>query len=187
MALTLREKEHWEKRITERMDLAIEELQAEADPEFYQQICEKAEGKAWASLGIHSLNQELKAIDEKVELLNKRQERLSAEMFSRVTGRSIKDCPARYCASHQLEIAVHKRKAIHVTELMQADQLGSKLLRMRGAKEHLLDTVWLAPSTKHIEELWTTVTCALQQESVELLLETLDIDPADSASRNSLA
>jgi hypothetical protein len=74
--------------------------------------------------------------------------------------------------------AITKRQAVHEDELLAEDQLGQRVLRLRSAKENLLDVVWLATSSSQVRQLWTRVGVLLGEEPTELEREALSIPPA---------
>jgi hypothetical protein len=184
MTITIKEKEHWKKRITRKIDQAIEVILATEDPNFMEKINCKAKTKTWESLGIAKLIREVKELDaQKKDLENKR---ITAfrRMLAVVRGVSMEDvdkAEVRYSQPHEVDSAIHRRKKLIEKELLAENKLGCQILRLRLEKEELLDTVWLASSPKQIKELWSTVASVLDQKPTELQKEALSMEPMEGS------
>ena len=80
MALTIKEKEHWKERISRRIDHAIEQLLTNEDSEFRRRVEAQATERAWESLGIKSLRDEVLQIEQETARLAARREEVYAAM-----------------------------------------------------------------------------------------------------------
>ena len=81
-------------------------------------------------------------------------------MLAIVKGVNVDELPyySHYTLAFQeVTTAVKRRQAIHEEELLARDPQGKRILNLRQEKDELLDTVWLATSSKQIKELWQSV------------------------------
>ncbi len=79
----------------------------------------------------------------------------------------------------EVDSAINRRQAVHEEELLAEDELGRRVLELRGQKENLLDVVWLATSPSQIRDLWTRFCKLLGDEPSAMEREALSIPPAD--------
>ena len=75
----------------------------------------------------------------------------------------------------EVDNAVARRQAVHEEELLAETEPGLRILKLRQEKENLLDTVWLATSSKQIKELWSKVAEILGDEQTPLQQDALAI------------
>ena len=59
-------------------------------------------------------------------------------------------------------------------------EFGRKIVRLREEQDQLLDTVWLATSSKQIKRLWTELASLLGEQPTELQQQALKSDPDSS-------
>ena len=178
--LTVTEKEHWKNRIARRIEKRIEAITA-GDPNFFDRIERDARQRALESLGLAEYQVELDEIEQHKDTLEKREKRLHKAMLAKVRGVEPDDLDDYYSYRHDTEVenAVKRRKVIHEDELLAEGELGQQVLKLRQEKEDLLDTVWLAASTKQIKELWSKVAELLDDEQTQLQRDALAIDPVE--------
>jgi len=178
--LTVTEKEHWKNRIARRIDKRIEAITA-VDPNFFDRIQRDARQRALESLGLAEQQAELDESEHQKEALEKREMRLHKAMLAKVRGVEPDDVEGSYSYRYDNEVenAVKRRKAIHEEELLAESELGQQVLKLRQEKEDLLDTVWLAASTKQIKELWGKVAELLDDEQTQLQRDALAIAPVE--------
>jgi hypothetical protein len=179
--LTVTEKQHWKERLARRVDRKIEALGAE-EPNLMDRVQREARQRALESLGLAELQAELDAIEEQEQALEKRKERSQKAMLARVQGVPVEDVESGssyYQGDHHPEVsrALQRRQAVHEEELLAESPIGQQILRLRREKEELLDTVWLATSSKQIKELWQKVAELLGDESSPLQAAALAIEP----------
>ena len=176
--LTVTEKEHWKSRIARRIDKRIETVTA-GDPNFFERIERDARQRALESLGLAEYQAELDQLQRQKETLEKREKRLHKTMLAKIRGVEPDDLDDYYSYRHDSEVdnAVRKRKAVHEDELLAESELGQQVLKPRSEKESLLDTVWLAASTKQIKELWHKVAELLGDGQTQLQRDALAIEP----------
>ena len=178
MALTVAEKEHWKERIEKRVDRRVEMLVAKQDPALLQRVSAAAREKAYKRLGIDAQQQELDEIDTKRETLDSRERRLKAEQCAAVKGTSVeKELEDYYRHDNTIETAVEARAKALESDILAESELGKQVLTLRGEKDNLLDTVWLATSSSQIKELWEQVNALLQVTPTALEKKALKITP----------
>ena len=180
--LTVTEKEHWKERISRRIDKAIEAVYAE-QPSLRSRIAEAAQSEALKSLGLLELQRQLDKLADAEKRTAKQKESAQKQMLAIVKGVNVDELPSySYYSSafQEVTVAVNRRQAIHEEELLARDPHGKRILKLRQEKDELLDTVWLATSSKQIKELWQSVAHLLKEEPTELQTQALRIEPVES-------
>ena len=186
MTLTVREKEHWKERITRKIDQAIETVCAAEDPNFLERIRRRANEQALESLGIAQIKREVGSIDEQKEKLDAKRRVLQRKQLAVIRGVEVDSVTdAGYHDHYEVTAAIRRREELLEKELLDEDELGQRILKLRHEKEELLDTVWLATSSKHIKQLWSTVADILRQEPTALQREALMLDPVENGEVKS--
>lgn len=184
-SLTVREKEHWKERIVRKIDQVTEALLAKSNPTYRDQIESKAKEMAIESLGLAQLCKRWGELVAQEKLMQQQRNKIGAEMLAiacgispdgnRYEGRYYSDTSIPY----QVTGAVQRRQLVHQQELMAEDELGQKLLELEREKEELLDTVWLATSSKQIKMLWQKMSELFSLTPTAFQQEALDIDPVE--------
>ena len=182
MPITVAEKEHWKERIAKRIDHRVETLVARQDPLLLQRVAEQARARAYESLGIAAQQRELDEIDKRKEELEKRERRLRAEQAAIINGTSVEDELEKggnypYYRNDDVNRALDSRAKALESDLLAETELGRQILALRGEKDNLLDTVWLATSTTQIKELWAQVNALLEVSPTALEQKALAIAP----------
>ena len=179
MGLTLGEKEHWKERISRRIDHRVDTLVGKQDPTFLQRVAGQAEDRAYASLGIDAQRRELERIQKQQEDLRRRERRLLAEEYAIVQGTKVDEELDGGAGQHEwaVEQAVKARAKVLEAEILTETDLGKQVLALRGEKDNLLDTVWLATSSSQIKELWEQVNQLLGVSPTALEEKALRIVP----------
>ena len=181
MALTIKEKEHWKERISRRIDHAIEQLLTNEDSEFRRRVEAQATERAWESLGIKSLRDEVLQIEQETARLAARREEVYAAMAAELPNGPVVPKGVRYYSiPDEVQRAVRRRRTKHIQELMAAAPLGRKILRLEQEKEELLDTVWLATSPREIKQLWVRFGEMLGWEPPEVQKQAVSIEPSSN-------
>ena len=178
--LTVTEKEHWKERISRRIDKRIEAIAAE-QPNLMDRVQRESREKALQSLGLAELQAEHDRLEAEKEQTEKRQQAIQREMLAKVRGVPVEDVDDhyRYNADTEVTNAIQRRQKVHEDELFAQDPIGQKILELRGEKDNLLDTVWLASSPKQIKELWTKVAELLGDEQTRLQKDALAIEAVE--------
>jgi len=182
MPITVAEKEHWKERIAKRIDYRVETLVARQDPLLLQRVAEQARARAYESLGIAAQQRELDEIEKKKEEIEKRERRLRAEQAAVINGTSVEDELEKggnypYYRTDDVNRALDSRAKALESDLLAETELGRQILALRGEKDNLLDTVWLATSTTQIKELWAQVNALLEVSPTALEQKALAIAP----------
>jgi hypothetical protein len=123
----------------------------------------------------------LDSISAEKERLDKREERIEEEMLAKIRGVPVEDVVITRHYGHggdpEVVRAIQCRQKVHEDELLAEHPLGREILKLRNEKEDLLDTVWLAPGTTQIKELWTKVAELLDEKKGRLESAPLAIAP----------
>ena len=185
MGLTVAEKTHWKDRIAKRIDQRIETLVAVQDPTLLQRVIEQAREKAYESLGIAAQQREFKALKRQRDEMEGRERRLKAEQRAVLNGTSVDaELERGYFgfgrSDHEVENAVQARARALEADILAASDLGKQVLGLRGEKDNLLDTVWLATSCSQIKELWEQVNALLELKPTALEQKALTIEPIEA-------
>ena len=101
-------------------------------------------------------------------------------MLAHVRGIPVDDLDDYSAYRHDREVdnAVARRQAVHEDELLAETETGLRILKLRQEKDNLLDTVWLATSSKQIKELWSKVAELLDDDQTQLQRDALTIAPS---------
>jgi hypothetical protein len=181
--LTVTEKEHWKGRIARRIDKQIDTLTA-ADPHLLERIEREAGQQALESLGLRDLQQQIDAHEQQQAELGRRQEQLHGSLLARVRGVPPESITKPYHSyQHEREVAsaIKRRQSVHEDELLARSDLGREILRLWLEQENLLDTVWLATSSRDVRDLWQKVSELLGESVSPLQQQALAIPPAATA------
>jgi hypothetical protein len=178
--LTVTEKEHWKDRIAKRIDRQIERIKAE-QPTVFETVHREAEQRAMVALGIQDLQRELNQVELESKNLEKRQRNLQRALLAKVRGVTLEemseDCG--YRCEMEVGAAVESRQDLIEEELLEEHEVGRRVLALRAEKEGLLDSVWLATSSKCIKDLWSKVVELLGDEQTRLQRDALAIEPVE--------
>ena len=177
------EKTHWKERIGKRIDQRVETLVAKQDPLLLQRVVEQARAKAYESLAIDAQQRELEALQKQKEEIERREKRLKADQRAVINGTAVEDELERggYYGrhDHEAEQAVKARAKALEADILAESDLGKQVLTLRGEKDNLLDTVWLATSCSQIKELWEQVNALLELKPTALEEKALQLAPVE--------
>ena len=177
--LTVSEKNHWKDRLSKRIDKRLDAIAAE-DPNLLDRVKRQARERAMASLNLADLQVEIDEIERQEETLDKRKSLLNRTMLARVRSVPLETIDQHFSNSYynnEVENAIKSRQTIHEDTLLAESAVGKRILDLRSERENLLDTVWLAASSKQIKELWTKVAELLGDEQTQLQRDALAIEP----------
>jgi len=174
-SLTITEKEHWKDRIAKRIGRQIDKLCAE-EPGFLERVDSDAKQCALESLGVAKLRAQLDRIEQQQAKLKEREEQIEAKITATVLGIPLRKAHRGYHLG-DVRDAVAKQQATHRDEVLAKTPRGREILDLEQEQDHLLDTVWLATSSKQIKDLWTKVDEMLGGDETKLQREALAIDP----------
>ena len=177
--LTVSEKNHWKDRLSKRIDKRLETIAAE-DPNLLDRVKRQAREAAMRSLNLADLQADIDNIEREEEALDKRKSLLNRTMLARVRSVPLETIDQHYSPSHyhnEVENAIKSRQTIHEDKLLADSEVGGRILQLRRERENLLDTVWLAASSKQIKDLWAKVAELLGDEQTQLQRDALAIEP----------
>ncbi len=177
--LTVSEKTHWKDRLSKRIDKRLEAIAAE-DPNLLDRVKRQAREAAMRSLNLADLQADIDNIEREEEALDKRKSLLNRTMLARVRSVPLETIDQHYSPSHynnEVENAIKSRQTIHEDKLLADSEVGGRILQLRRERENLLDTVWLAASSKQIKDLWAKVAELLGDEQTQLQRDALAIEP----------
>ena len=177
--LTVSEKNHWKDRLSKRIDKRLDAIAAE-DPNLLDRVKRQARERAMASLNLADLQVEIDEIERQEETLDKRKSLLNRTMLARVRSVPLETIDQHFSNSYynnEVENAIKSRQTIHEDTLLAESTVGKRILDLRSERENLLDTVWLAASSKQIKELWAKVAELLGDEQTQLQRDALAIEP----------
>lgn len=170
--LTVTEKEHWKERVERRINKAIDAL-SEQHPEFMKELQSKSEAKVLKTLGVFEMKQQLDALQSQIKDLRAEESRIECAYQSKITGKPESDCRNYYVTS-EVDRIIQSRQTTVEEQLLAQSKIGQRLLALRHEKEELLDTIWLATTNRHIQDLWRRVVEVLGDESTDLQKDILD-------------
>ena len=177
--LTVSEKNHWKDRLSKRIDKRLDAIAAE-DPNLLDRVKRQARERAMASLNLADLQVEIDEIERQEETLDKRKSLLNRTMLARVRSVPLETIDQHFSNSYynnEVENAIKSRQTVHEDKLLAESAVGKRILDLRSERENLLDTVWLAASSKQIKELWAKVAELLGDEQTQLQRDALAIEP----------
>lgn len=167
MSLTLKEKEYWRDRITQRIDEAVDEAIAGKNPNYMWQIGRRARERVWESMGIAELAREVEVIDAKCDELDRLRRSAYQRMLASMQGVSVEEiqdaCLSRV-KPYEVEQAINAALPLAENEVLSEDELGRRILELRGRKERLVDVVWAATSPREIKQAWSVLVAELDQQ-----------------------
>jgi hypothetical protein len=179
--ITVTEKQHWKERIEHRISKAIAEIEAQ-DPSLMPTLRARAEELAHEALGTLEHHQKLNALRSNIKSLEDERDQTERVMWLHALGADALRS-GEYHARSSFWTLHSKHTARIENEQLKHSPLGLKILALKSEKESLLDTVWLATSSKQIRDLWGRVSSVLGEESTPLQQQIL-AEPSDDAANN---
>ena len=184
--LTITEKEHWRTRIAKKIETAIEQLIETTEPGYLDRIRAKAENHVCEQFGIAELKAKRDACLERIEKLNEETSRLEGECHelrdTRLHKLSGKQGGTKkygvYRADSEVTRLMGEEQKKVSAQLMAEDELGRRILELQHEEEEMLDTIWLATTSKQLQSLWITLTDVLNQPLTSFQRELLRIKPS---------
>lgn len=179
MTLTVKEKEHWKERIALKIEQRIKTLVNDKQPDYLKKVAEQAQEKAIERLGLTNNQRRQADIERKIALLNSENEQLKQTALAAVGGLAEEGDRSAYPWRIQARFEAGLKTMTETQErlIMSGDELGREVLKLRSEQEQLLDTIWLATSTKQIRELWQSVSELIGEEPTKLRASALTLEP----------
>jgi hypothetical protein len=181
MSLTIKEKEHWKDRIAQKIEQKINRLVSSTQRNYLKNVAELARSKAIESVGLVENERQQAELERTVEQSNAELERLKIAFGAAITGLSVEAIVAKgIWRTKELIDSEFRTLTIQQERLiMQGDELGREILKLRDEQEQLLDTVWLATSTMQIRQLWQGVHELLADQPTALQTTAINIESND--------
>ena len=177
MSLTVTEREHWKQRIAARIDKRIAAIE-QANKPVIDGLKKTAREKALTALGIDELeSQRVKAEADKARL-ERRVKQLSRQVMARIKGVEEEDVTMpNYYSGFESEIkaGISRRAEYELNLLLSTTEVGKQIAALKGEKDNLLDTIWLATSPAQVKELWQKLSLMLGDEETPLQKEALSL------------
>jgi len=167
MALTVAEKEHWKSRIERKISKKVEALKR-SDPELFRSLKEKAHQAALSRLGVVDAYEDIQTLKKKIEEQESLLKENQASLLSKLTGEAK---GYSYCTENNIEGVVRRYLDEEEEALMRKNPLGAEVLKLEEEKDSLLDTVWLATSSRQVRDLWQRVSDLLGDETTDIQKE----------------
>jgi hypothetical protein len=184
--LTITEKEHWRTRIAKKIETAIEQLIETTEPGYLERVRATAESRVCEQFGIAELKVQRDACLERIERLKVEISRLEDEchtlleaMLHKLSGKQ--GTPKKYgvyLAGPEFTRLMSEEQAKVSAQLMAEDELGRRILELQREEGEMLDTIWLATTSKQLQSLWITLTDTLNQPLTSFQRELLRIKPS---------
>jgi hypothetical protein len=173
--LTVTEKEHWKSRIEKRINRAIEQLEA-SHAEYFASVRAEAQTTALKDLGVEkqaAIRNRLKTQQKQIE---RELEEAEAAIEVAILGGPERKQLGTYYSRSATEQKIKRATELVEERLLAASDLGIELRRLREERESLLDTVWLATSSKQIRDLWCRVSEVLGETPTRMQEQLLSVD-----------
>ncbi|MES2659511.1 MAG: hypothetical protein V4689_12910 [Verrucomicrobiota bacterium] len=152
MALTITEKQHWKERIEARIDKRIKRLK-HANLELITGIAEQSRTQAIAQSQLTKEFSRLATIEETESAMSREKEALLAKIHTKLIGKS----DSYYAFRSRIDSRIAELQRDIEDELLIESEVGREIATLSAEKENLLDTVWLATSSRQVTELWQKV------------------------------
>jgi len=181
MSLTIKEKEHWKDRIAQKIEQKINRLVSSTQRNYLKNVAELARSKAIESIGLVENERQQAELERTVEQSNAELERLKIAFGAAITGLSVEAIVAKgIWRTKELIDSEFRTLTIQQERLiMQGDELGREILKLRDEQEQLLDTVWLATSSIQIRQLWQSVHELLADQPTALQTTAMNTESND--------
>ncbi len=140
MTLTIREKEHWKERIAQKIERRVKALIATQQRDYLSTVDCQARGRAIETLGLTENERRRKEIGETIAELNGERDQLEFIAAEKVSSRI--DAGRAKGRSWELQsickLAIESQVTIETRAIMEGDDLGREVLKLRDEQEELL-------------------------------------------------
>lgn len=170
--LTVTEKDHWKSRIEARTDRAIEHLKA-SDLKLVVQLNTDVEYEAHKAMGTDALFKEHCDIKHQIKALESQLKSVERSIHRHAAGSGCSKPDSDHDLSYKFNQMLERHKKLASGAILSRSPTGRAILRLQEEKEAILDTVWLATSSKQIRDLWSKVADVLQDDCTDLQKQIL--------------
>lgn len=116
----------------------------------------------------------------KISLLKFKRDNIYRSMAASITGQSEEEVDNHFHhAERQFSDGIQRHVSLEMSKRMSKHPQGRRLLELEEEQTNLLDTVWLATSSKQIKSLWEKTTKVLGGKETRLQKEALAIEPVE--------
>ncbi len=168
MALTITEKQHWKDRIETRIEKRIKRLKA-GNLELITGIAEQAKTQAIAQSKLTKEFARLTTIEDSESALAKQKETLLTQIHGKLIGKS----DSSYYIRSRIDFRIAELQRDIEEDLLAESDMGREIRNLAAEKENLLDTVWLATSSRQVTDLWQKVLNLLGEDTTDFQREIL--------------
>ena len=186
--LTMKEKEQWNERMSNKITKAVEQLVEMHEPDYFDRIDKEADRIVCESFGLTDQRAELARQAAECERLTEELRRAESERKTTVfhmlktLAKTQEDRAEfrRVAGEYELEARIEFEKAKRRPKLMADDGLGRRILELQSEQEQMIDTILLATTSKQLRELWVTVSQRLEQPLTAFQSKLVEVTPPTS-------
>lgn len=169
MAISISEKQHWKERIEKKIKQRIHALKSQ-NPTYFVNAESEAKLLAINELGIATEFEELKHLNQEIDRMTEDLKTRICVTIEKLSGEK----PLHYNVHvGRIDTLLQPYTARKLDELLQADKLGREVAKLESEKENLMDTIWLATSSRQMSDMWTKVLKLLDEEGTDFQREIL--------------
>ncbi len=181
MTLTIKEKEHWKDRIEKKIERRIDLLIKNKQRDYLKTVAELARSKAIEAAGLVKNQRRQVEIEKFIKQLNNEQDILKHEFGVAITGLTLAAITDMRTWEFDRLVEAEFGAMTDAQErlVMEGDELGREILKLRDEQEQLLDTVWLATSNSQIRQLWQNVSELLTDTPTDLQKAAITVESTD--------
>lgn len=173
MAISISEKQHWKERIEKKIKLRIHSLKSQ-DPALFKEAEVVARTTAIDSLGISDDLDQIEQLKSQIETLENQKRDKGVSIIERLSGEpAMKGYYSEYEFRNSLDNLLKTHIQKKLKDFLQASPLGREVAKLESEKENLMDTIWLATSSRQMSDMWTKVLKLLAEESTAFQQEIL--------------
>ena len=152
MSFTADEKVHWKRRISTRIERAIEEIYRREGANVRKLIQQEATEQVLDKLQIRKDYDRRQQLDTQIANLNAQRKEVDDKITQHLTDLGY---TFGYSADYQHSGALIARQArLAETDVLLTREFGQSIVRLKKEQEQLLDTVWLVTSPIQMKQLW---------------------------------
>lgn len=170
--ITVTEREHWQKRISRKIDKAIAALW-DQDFKLGSKLRAKARKVVEERFGRQAFEEHenlLKAQEAIVAQVND-----SARSLLKILGHEDVSKLGNYRLLGNLAEWIQKAVDREYRTALKEVPIGRQIIDLEREKEELHDTVWLATSSLQVKELWKRFSSVLEDQPTRMQLEAIEI------------
>jgi hypothetical protein len=182
MPLTVTEKEHLKALIEKRINkkIAIIWRDNAADKEHLNR---DAHAAALDDFDIAGQEKEILEAEKEINKLQEAIKERQYEMLAKIDGIELKQAKEEYSRHYNrdtvLSNKIKENRQGKFDEMLVDHPTLGEVHKLEQEKERLLETVWIATSTKQVKELMSALNSVLKEDSTPLGDKAMEIDPTE--------